>query len=397
MGRGITVKELESDPVQIFVPKYWQGERFKGLALMEGSGFLRRLWKRPRTLSGLMGLGAPLKVQKPYNCLPEEKLLTLATEVIDRGIIDRVLIDETLVEIFMHRDVELGPDHFLIGVSPNGLVSQFEIGAYNGRQWFVKVNSPLIACGIAYRGERMGSWCEDLIDILDFLDTERVQNVAAMMRWLHFPILKPTWKEQVIRFIETNLVAVLSAWVQNQGLPEGLCFDKDEIWFANVGGLFSQVHVAPEHASAIVDLMMHDQPLVNLGEALHRLGHIINPIFMGRMLQALLVSGYRNFEESEWIDHLQSAKCRFLHLPSRTSDRDIRIEEKKRLDEAAQSMMVNTFFILHIAKNGMKLVKAGHKRSLPAIERENLEIAMNVQPFNRYLCVNILSDVIRNL
>ena len=180
IGREVTVRELESNRVQVFVPKHWQGERFKDLALMEGSVFLRRLWKRPRTLGGLMGLGAPLKVQKPYNCLPEEKLLTLSTEIIDRGIIDRVLMDETLVKIFLHRDVEPGPDHFLIGVSPNGLVSQFEIGMHEGRQWLVEVDSPLVACGIAYGGECVGSWWEDHIDVLDFLDAGSIQNVAAM-------------------------------------------------------------------------------------------------------------------------------------------------------------------------------------------------------------------------
>ena len=94
-----------------------------------------------------------------------------------------------------------------------------------------------------------------------------------MMRWLHLPILKPIWKEKVIRFIETNLVTVLSAWVQDQGLPGDLCFNETyETWFANIGGLFFQIHVEPEHASAIIDLMIQDQSLNNFGEALHRLG-----------------------------------------------------------------------------------------------------------------------------
>ena len=397
IGRGATVRELEFNPAQIFVPRYWQGERFKDLALMEGSVFLRRLWKRPRTLVGLTGLGAPLKVQKPYNCLPEEKLLTLSAEVIDRGIIDRVLMDETLVEIFLHRDVEPGPDHFLIGVSHSGLVSQFEIGAYDGQQWLAKVDRPLIACGIAYRGECIGSWWEDHIDISDFLDTESVQNVAAMIRWLHLPILKPTWKEKIIRFTETNLVDVLSTWMQDQGLPKGLCFNETcETWFANVGRLFSEIHVEPEHASAIADLMIRDQSLANFGEVLQRLGNI-NPIFMGNILQALLVSSYGNSKKSEWIDHLKSAKRRFLHLLSGASDRDIRIEEERRLDETAQSMMLDPFFIKNTAQMGVELTKAGHKHPLSAIERENLEIAMNVQPFNRYLCINILNDLILNL
>ena len=174
-------------------------------------------------------------------------------------------MDETLVEIFLHRDVEPGPDHFLIGVSPNGLVSQFEIGGHEDRQWLVEVDSPLVACGIAYRGECVGSWWEDHIDVLDFLDDENIQNVAAMMRWLHLPILKPTWKEKVIRFIETNLVTVLSVWVQDQGLPRDLCFNEAyETWFANIGGLFFEIHIEPEHASTIVDLMIQDQFLGQL-------------------------------------------------------------------------------------------------------------------------------------
>ncbi len=397
IGREITVRELESNRVQVFVPNPWRGEHFQDLALMEGSVFLRRLWKRPRTLSGLTGLGAPLKVQKPYNCLPEDKLLTLSTEVIDRGIIDRVLMDETPVEIFLHRDVEPGPDHFLIGLLPNGGVSQCKIGGHEGRQWLTEVDSPFVACGIAYRGECVGSWWEEHIDVLDFLDAGNIQNVAAMMRWLRLPILKPTWKEKVIRFIETNLVAVLSAWVQDQRLPGEICFNETyETWFANIGGLFFQIHVEPAHASAIIDLMIQDQSLNNFGEALHRLGHI-NPIFMGRVMQALLDSGYRNFKESEWIDHLQSAKRRFLYLPSRVSEQHIRIEEEKRLDEAGQSMMVHSSFIQSIAQNGVELTKAGYKQHLSAIHRENLEISMNVQPFNRYLCVNIFNDIIRDL
>ena len=397
IGRGITVRELEINPVQIFVPRVWQGERFKDLALMEGSVFLRRLWKRPITLVGLTGLGASLKVQKPYNCLPGEKLLTLSAEVIDRGIVDRVLMDETLVEIFLHRDVEPGPDHILIGVSHSGLVFQFEIGAYNGQQWLAEVDRRLIACGIAYRGECIGSWWEDHIDISDFLDTESVQNVAAIIRWLHLPILKPTWKEIIIRFIQTNLVGVLSTWMQDQGLPKGLCFNETcETWFANVGGLFSGIHVEPEHASAIADLMIRDQSLANFGEVLQRLGNI-NPIFMGNIIQALLVSSYGDFKKCEWIDHLKSAKRRFLHLLSGASDRDIRIEEETRLNETAQSMMLDPFFIKNTAQMGVELTKAGHKHPLSAIERENLEIAMNVQPFNRHLCINILNDKIHNL
>ena len=114
-------------------------------------------------------------------------------------------------------------------------------------------------------------------------------------------------------------------------------------------------------------------------------------------MQALLNSGYRNFKKSEWIDHLQSAKRRFLYLPSRVSEQHIRIEEEKRLDEAGQSMMVHSSFIQSIAQNGVKLTKAGYKQHLSAIHRENLEISMNVQPFNRYLCVNIFNDIIRDL
>ena len=64
MGEEITIRELESNRVQVFVPNSWRGERFKDLALMEGSVFLRRLWKRPRTLSGLTGLGASFESSK---------------------------------------------------------------------------------------------------------------------------------------------------------------------------------------------------------------------------------------------------------------------------------------------------------------------------------------------
>ena len=396
LGRDMTVGELESHRVQVFVPKHWRGTNFDDLALMEGSRFLRRLWKRPRTLDGLVGLGAPLKVQKPYNCLPEEKVLTLVAEIINRGIIDRVLMDEALVEIFLHRDVEPGPDHFLIGVSPNGLVSQFEIGAYDGRQWRVDVNGPLVACGLAYRGECVGSWWKNDIDTLNTLTTAHVQDMAAMMRWLHLPLLKPTWKAKVIRFIETNLVRVLSVWMQDRVLFGGLRFNEtSETWFANVGELFSEIYVDPEHASTLVDFMARDLP-TDLGGILHRLGKI-NPIFMGRVLWALLALGYRNFEASEWRDHLQSAKRRFLFLPSQTSEQDIMAEEKRRRDEAAQSMKIHPAFIDSIAQNGVKLARDGQERHLSAMDRENLEIALNVQPFNRYLCVNIFNDVIFNL
>ena len=396
IGVGITVRELEANRVQVFVPKHWRGNHFEDLALMEGSRFLRRLWKRPRRLDSLMGLGTPLKVQKPYNCLPEEKVLTLSAEIIDRGIIDRVLMDETLVEIYLHRDVAPGPDHFLIGVSPNGFVSQFEIGAYDGRQWRVKVNGPLVACGIAYRGECVGSWWTNNVDTLNFLDTAHIQNMVAMMRWLHLPLLKPTWKAKVIQFIETNLVRVLSVWMQDRGLFEGLCFNEtSETWFANLGELFSEIYVDPAHASTLVDFMARELP-ADLGGILHRLEKI-NPIFMGRVLRALLDSGYRNFEISEWITQVNSAKRRFLLLPSQTSDQDTRVEEKRRRDEAARSMKIHPAFIDSIAENGVKLTRDGQERHLLVIDRENLEIAMNVQPFNRYLCVNIFNDVILNL
>jgi len=395
-GRSVTVKELESNRVQIFVPNHWRG-KLQDLALMEGNVFLRRLWKRPRTLGGLMGLGAPLKVQKPYNCLPEDKLLTLSAGVIDHGIIDRVLMDETLVEIFLHRDVEPGHDHFLLGVSRNGLVSQFEIGAYGGRQWQIEVDSHLVlvACGIAYRGECMGSWWEDHIDILGFLNTGIAQDMAAIMRWLHLPILKPEWKDQIIRFIEANLVAVLSAWEQDQGPRWGLCFNEtSETWFTNIRELFFDIRVEPEDASAIIDQMIQGRFLNNFGESLHRLGNI-NPIFMGRIVQALLDSGYKNFKTSKWIDHLQSAKRCFLYLPSRTSEQYARQEEEKRLDEAAQSMKLDPHFLKHVAQHGVELTKYGqHKPHLSGIDKENLERSMNVQPFNCYLCANILNDII---
>lgn len=397
IGRGVTIRELESNRVQVFVPTPWRGAGFKDLALMEGTVFLRRLWKRPRTLGGLLGLGAPLKVQKPYNCLPGEKLLTLSTEVIDRGIIDQVLMDGTLVEISLHRDVEPGPDHRLVGVSHSGLVSQFDISVYNGQQWLAEVDRPLIACGIAYRGECIGSWWEDHIDIADYLDTDSVQNVAAMIRWLHLPILKPKWSEKIVGFIQTHLVDVLSTWMHDQGLPTGLCFNETcETWFANVGGLFSEVQVEPEHATFIADLMIRDQSMANFGGVLHRLGDI-NSIFMGNVLQALLVSSYGNFKKSEWTDHLKSARRRFLYLPSRASEQDVRIEEERHLNEAARSMMLDSYFVRTTAQNGAKLVGDGQRQPLTSIELENLEIAMNVQPFSRFLCINILNDAILTL
>ena len=185
--------------------------------------------------------------------------------------------------------------------------------------------------------------------------------------------------------------------MHDQGLPTRLCFNETcETWFANVGGLFSEVHVEPEHASAIADLMTQDQSMANFGEVLQRLGDI-NSIFMGNVLQALLVSSYRNFKESEWIDHLKSARRRFLYLPSRASEQEVRIEQERHLNEAARSMMLDPYFLRNTAQNGAKLVGDGQRQPLTTIERENLEIAMNVQPFNRFLCINILNDIILTL
>ena len=367
--------------------------RRNDIALMEGPVFLRRLWTTPRSLDSIGGYGAPLSVRAPYNWVGDHDLLTISDEVYDSGIIEASLADsEGSVRLWLSQPLEPGELHSVIfwspGAAPLILSAQGSVSHPDGSldvwdvecpEWFSD-SEGLVA--ISYDGARLGgNWPTAPFEIAEVDDGDALRT-AAMLRWLHTPIVSRAWIESIREVAHRHPAAALRAWLGDDGLPSGLLHsDLNEHWMSAVRQIFSDWTPGANAAVSILNELGQEDGQSNSYAALWKLSRL-TPILMGKVVRALI-------KVPQMQSGIHTMRLQMAELPLGSTDAAITAREGELLNQVADQMGMNPRFLERgIARPALDSLDGS---TLSVSDRRNLETALNVPPFREYLSLRILS------
>lgn len=399
------------------------------LALMEGSVFLRRAWSRPQGLGELGGYGAPLEIRAPYNPFDDDDSLVIASEVRNTGILANAAKGEAGELCLRFRDpLEPGRDHeivlWTIGASPV-TCRAVDAVVHHGTEWRLPgVEYPGEHCCVAvsYAGVLIGALWPDGVANINAYDADSALTTAAMLRWVHAPIVAPSWLEASRSFAQRYSAQVLAAWLRDAGLPDGFFHGvgSSERWGAAVRKTFGGWNPDQEAAAEIIN---------TIGEA-HSAGDMVSeslllllreaPLLMGRVARAWLAStSGPDRRQSERAKRALIQRLRFLIAdvpeesvrpflmelwqqgeleeepqPDPLSDfeKQQSAQDKLRelLDEAASAMGVDPGHVVNVIE---KVLGPLDYEALEYLDQNNAETALNVRPFREVLGLRILTSL----
>ena len=276
----LSKSDAEQFVYKILLPPSHEYDNHGDLSLMEGSQTLRRLGTHPRPISGLAGYGASVTVN---GWRQDEPLLTIAHSTYRPGIFKNILdARNRSFRIYLRHPIEPGISHQIIlwkpGAPPNIMPAQQAVNSTNSTstEWTVAHDNETLAdtfVALAYDGACIGAHWPDATAIDDEL-TVALQT-AAMLRWLHAPILSPNWLPHIRAFAHRHPAQALAAWLHDDGIPDGLQHDvSGDAWLSAARQVFAKWIPQPEQSMAIFTALNNDpkQPPI---EALARLDQVI--------------------------------------------------------------------------------------------------------------------------
>ena len=368
----------------------------KDFALMEGSVFLSRVWAIPRPIHSISGYGAPLGVRSPYNWVSDRNLLAVAEEVNDRGLVETALASQYgTLRIYLNQPLEPGELHSMVFWTPGRPPALLPAQEYVAHPedaldiWDVRCPEGFTDeegfAAISYDGARIGSWWS-AIPYLSMGEQANALETAAMLRWIHAPILSRAWFDEIRAFAHIYPAHTLKSWIEEGGLPDGLTHGTEgEAWRAAVRQIFSGWTPDARSAKSVLgELGQKDEDItIFLSAAFQKLMRL-DPLLMGRVARPLI-------KAPEIVRAIRLMRCLVAELPSDATHFDFDNREGELLDEVAYQMDVNDKFVDNIVR---KVLSGLDYSDLNAIDRGNSQVALNIAPFREYLGLKVLSRLI---
>lgn len=397
---ALELEQIRMQPVKTFVKDVDQW------ALMEGDMWIGRLWKTPRPLVSLSGFGAPLKLSKGVYNLVDDPLV-LAREIIDQGNLIKVDIDapdkdRRTLRIQLSRIIDVDKHHAIYWWDQTGTF-QTLVPKESERQgeaiwWLASLPQELtepLAIAFAYNGIRLGTWwSEDWNFHLNKPMQQSPQTIAALLRWLHLPLLSQHYQDDIQSFAFTFPGETLAAWVGDSGLPEALHFgDLDDGWLSAIRAIFWPWQPTDVPITQIISLLIPGDLELNPGDWLPVIAWKllrVSPLLMGRIVNQWIHEvgvpqwGPRNVSVllKQLIYELAEAESSSQEL-----DRKITLLE----EHVAGTMKVDSAFVEKaLIQRAVALFQGQPIRHL---DQENLAVAMNVEPFRRLLGIKVLEAI----
>lgn len=434
----ILVNDAKRVPFKLFLPSIGQDvDRF---ALLEGPVFLKRLWRLPRPLGQLGGYGAPLELRPPYNFTDSK--IVVATEVYDPGIFEWVLIgDNAKIRLYFSHPIEPSYGHTIVLWNigkPLVVLEAVEHIELQGCEWNISVPDLSFGDGfvaLAYDGVKIGSWWPTMPDWSSVSGVDVTMETAALLKWMHSPIVSPAWLDNVRSFAQRYPAQTLAAWLLDEGLPSSLCQSTvdEEQWSAAIRQVFSGW--VPDTISTweIITVLGKASPDDPISEALQVLVRQ-DPLLMGRVARVwigspnlpclgaakdkqdlinrmrFLVAELEHQEEQEEQAFLltegQEARLEqdpklmkdltnaWLKLPNApgSAGKPIKQREEELLIQASTSMSIDDHFLKDLV---LRVIDPMDYHDLEDKDKYNTETALTTAPFREYLGLQVLSHLLQ--
>jgi hypothetical protein len=397
---AMTVEQAKTLPIQIFRPN------IKQWALLEGDIWVGRPHYTPRPIGSLAGLGASIKLRKgPYNAL--EKDVPLIREVVDHGIINDISNNSspssTKLSIHLTHPLELGEEHRVVVWNEDGTLCMWSqedtVFEVDNASWYLQLPSSLshpLIVAVAYGGVRLGTWWHSTwCDVLQRNNAQHPREVAALLRWFQLPILSDRWFSHIRQFSRDYGGSILPVWLSDDSSPIGLHWSVvDDHWLSAVRIVFKSWRPNDMDARKVVSQLggtseVPEELLMRTAWRLLR----VDPFLMGKVV--------RLFTRNVCLPRLGLTSTRkFMHtliaaFAESLNDNDDLLQKKALLLEKVSDTMgyIDTNFI----KRGLiePALRSFCGGSLNMLEENNIELALNIEPFRRLLGIQILEVIER--
>ena len=390
----LAVQDAKQIPYKVFLPG--AGQDADRLALLEGPIFLKRLWRRPSPLGQLGGYGASLELRPPYNFTNFK--IVVSAEVHDPGIFERAPDnDSTKIRFYLRLPLEPGRGHMIvlwkIGEPPVMLDALGNV-EHRGCEWDIPIHGGSFGDGfvaLAYQGARIGSWWPANPPLSD-VNSSNAKETAALLKWMHAPIVSPSWLRSVQALAQGYPAQLLASWLLDEGLPSGLTDTAtEEQWKSSVRQAFAGWVPDGETVCEIITALGGASADDAVSEALHAL-FSEDPLLMGRVASVWLESPDVPFPRSPAAKRKLIDRMRFLLAGLSPGSNDLRSRENEMLKQVAGLMKVDENFV----KRGIvqRVLTSLDYNALPTIDRYNVETALSTAPFREYLGLRILSSLL---
>jgi len=391
----LTVEQAQTLPTKFAVMDF---ERWH---IFEGDTGIDRLWKRPRPIGTLAGLGASLTLRKgAYNV--QDAPFVLAAEVIDHGIIldidcDSPAIPSRTVSIRLSTSIEPDEHHTIFWWDMNGtvhpLLPEYSASAHDEHWWLASVphiGTQPVVIALAYNGFRLGTWWDaDWSSVLRHVSEREAITAASMLRWFHLPLLSKRFLDTVQQFALSHPVEVLAVWTAASSSLAGVQWsENDEDWLSVVRGVFEQWNPPADFAQSSIalftdfDLPIHEQLLHIVLRFLR-----VSPLLMGKMIQ----SWVKDIGIPQWGIQQAQALVRFLIFRIANVESDEALQQQKISLQDDAAVAIDPLFI----EKGLlqRAIAAFQGQTISTLEANNLATAMHIDSFRKLLSIRVLEQI----
>lgn len=399
--RTVADFEQQSTRTNAPAPDDLNAPRHNEQVYFEGAVCVARMSGRGRKLKGLHGVGAPLVVRfQEYNA--PDVIQPVARAIVDPGVLRDVVFEPRRLVLHLHRDITPGTRHAVLWWAADGRLEVLSPQLLTscgkgGSSWAVERSSSAVplAIAIAYDGDRSGAWWNLTTDGLVSLDATcavQPERSAALLRWLHWPVLAEGTRGTVRLAVNRGPIQFLAVWLDARtksiAAAPGTSLtlkNLDERWLAATRAICEGWIPTPRQIDSLVAALGceadEEEALGVAAEALNRL----DPVLMARVVRARMDVVRRSAGVETARATIGMLRASFTRGCS----------EGTVLEAASDVLGVDSGFVeLGLARRAQEALSG---RILSTLDRANAAAALACPQYRTFLADRLLEALSANL
>jgi hypothetical protein len=403
-AQQLNIEQARRQPVRFYLPgsEPW--------SLLEGDAWIGETWKTPKTLHACAGFGAPLKIQQSaYNASALEPPHPIVREVINTGCVKTATIavdDQNLqshrLQLQLTRPIEPDEHHQIVWWDQDGSYTFLRPESEDIQDdiiWSATLPASCtqpLAIAVAYDGYWLGTWYRNNWSKILTPAPIYATTFSSLMRWFHLPLLSQENFADIEWFSWTHATDTLSIWLDDTcPLPDLQFTSCDDNWLSVVRKIFfnwqveNNIDALIQHIADRSSLTYPPEIALQMVWKLSR----VSPVLMAKILRAWIEKVCIPQGGMQQSIILVSQLC--YEVAEVNSEDALSKRKAQLLHDATTEMHVDTHFINKALLARATLSVQG--QHLSPIDRDNIAVAMQVEPFRRLLSIHLLNHIYQQL
>jgi hypothetical protein len=353
-------------------------------ALMEGDLWVKRLSRNQTSIGNVSGWGAPMTVRYgPYNA--DKDVMQVAMSVVDRGLIEGVTFHGLAVDLKLRRALQASAKHSVVFWDADGGVQKLPSSAFEGESTIWRCTLPhenknYLAIGIEFEGWRTGSWwASDWSANIKSTAQSDPAGTAAMIRWLHLPVLSKMYFEDIKAIAHKYPADFLIAWLGNGSSKYDLQpGDIDEGWLNVIRVIFREWQSDAESVIQIFNGLSGSRCLSQASWKLLK----VDPRLLFKVLKSWVDQESNLAEAKKIVSQIR------LQIAESKDEVEFNTRQTTQLAESAKEWNVDTNFI----KVGVidRAIQSAQGGQVSRRDEMNIALAISSETLRRLLAVSLI-------